>query len=211
MNRSDRHCKNRQITRRLAFALLIWPSLTAGCGSSGSTEPEGVQATVDTAGAGTQPDAAAKDAWPLNQVTDHVNCVQKCKPSGYCMVICASASGSTGKWTPPCADPKWFGDGRQTSDYCWNPPNKWCAGGAGGAVTPACSADGEQCCVFSSTCIRCGWDACDGKSKCGGIAVPTTHPPPPGSPFVTKCPEPSAEWEVSNCAVCGTALVCPDQ
>lgn len=87
-----------------------------------------------------------------------------------------SKADSSEKWTSVFPDPwAWCqvkvspADGSFAQmDTCWNPPSQWCAsGGYSGAITDACSPDGQTCCKFGSACIPCGWNKCnDGYGNC---------------------------------------------
>ena len=59
-----------------------------------------------------------------------------------------------------CLEERQAGDGGQANDFCWSPPEHWCASGMGGALTLACDADRSLCCSFPTTCIPCGWTSC---------------------------------------------------
>lgn len=151
-------------------------------------------------------DSSEADSSLLSFVND-ADCELKCK-GDYCMVVCPDASGGQGGWKP-CDAPHVFNDGGQVGDDCWAPPGNWCASGGGGAVTAACSADGTECCMFSSTCVPCGWEVCEGGETCGGLEVEATYPAPADSVFASKCEGLGKQWEIDHCAVCSSALVCP--
>jgi hypothetical protein len=65
-----------------------------------------------------------------------------------------------------------FGDRQHPDDFCWDPPNNYCSGGAGAAIVMSCSLDGSECCELRNTCAPCGWSVC--APQCyddGGCAI----------------------------------------
>jgi|GEM_PF-3359431 len=96
----------------------------------------------------------------------------KCEPGGATDCAETKADETSGD-TSACADERRFGDYKEYDDYCWNPPEKYCAQGAGMAITPACNPEGTLCCEFGSTCIPCGWSTCNNNPTAACQLFPT--------------------------------------
>jgi hypothetical protein len=61
-----------------------------------------------------------------------------------------------------CASPRRIGDGLVGGDTCWAPPEHYCSQGGGQLLTVGCAPDGSFCCLYSSTCLPCGFVTCNG-------------------------------------------------
>lgn len=59
-----------------------------------------------------------------------------------------------------CDDPRHFNDYKVMDDFCWAPPEHYCAQGGGAAITTACDPESGVCCRYASTCIPCGFIDC---------------------------------------------------
>lgn len=77
-----------------------------------------------------------------------------------CAMGCMLAACDSSDRGASCEEMRQFGDYKQASDVCWDPPGHYCSQGAGGAETLACSPDVDKCCHMPSTCIPCGWTVC---------------------------------------------------
>lgn len=118
-------------------------------------------------------------------------------------------------WPPQCASPKSKSLNLGSNEpSCWDPPNGSCASSDLASVTPACSSEGEYCCVFSNTCIPCGWVDCFGcpnADDCPSVCMAQKWP--------YLADENQSIWYskdclllqniLNNCATCGSDTYCP--
>lgn len=79
--------------------------------------------------------------------------------------------------TASCQDKRHKGDGKTSSDHCWDPPAHYCSGMEMAMVWFGCSPDAKACFAFDVGCHPCGWTPCPIVSK-------NAPPPklPPGCP-----------------------------
>jgi len=130
--------------------------------------------------------------------------------------------GATGKapipdilpWPPQCDSPKSKSQNVNGEASCWDPPNGSCAGSESASVTPACSSEGEYCCVFSTSCIPCGWIDCFGcpnNFDCPSVCMAQKWP------YIDE--KNASVWYsdecllfqkiVNQCSTCGADIYCP--
>ena len=53
-----------------------------------------------------------------------------------------------------------FSDGKDGEDFCWDPPEHYCSGGASTALKVVCAPDYSVCCLYPNYCTPCGWPEC---------------------------------------------------
>src|SRR5687767_2729270 len=132
------HAKCRRPQRVWAIALLCFFGGSAGCeesrGPGVGTAAD--QQDADGAVADVQVDAGSPEGEP------------------------ASNDGGAQPLEAGCRDVRRFNDRKQPDDSCWEPPAKYCAQGAGQAITVGCSPDGAGCCTYGNTCMPCGFIEC---------------------------------------------------
>lgn len=117
-------------------------------------------------------------------------------------------------WPPTCDNPKSKSQSIEGEPSCWEPPNGSCAGSDAASVFPACSVEGDYCCVFSSSCIPCNWVSCFGcptGEDCPDVCKlqkwPYADEKNAGVWYSEKCV--LLQTILSKCATCGADTFCP--
>ena len=69
-----------------------------------------------------------------------------------------------------CGDSHVPGDNKVKKNVCWQPPFAYCAQIKSWTQTLGCNPASDECCLFATSCIPCGWSDCSASpwlDECG--------------------------------------------